>query len=114
MKANDPASPIRPRLHSAQLCCAQAVPLSLSYRRRRNAVSPSCACIAAVPRHRQGKREPAHDRAAVPHASHLKYPIESMRQRLSEGITASHPTMPQFRLEPDQIADVVAYIESLE
>lgn len=44
----------------------------------------------------------------------LKYPIESLRQRLSEGIIAAHPTMPQFRLEPDQIADVVAYLESLE
>ena len=44
----------------------------------------------------------------------FKYPIEGMRQRLSEGITAGHPTMPQFRLDPDQIADVVAYIESLE
>ncbi len=44
----------------------------------------------------------------------FKYPIESMRQRLSEGITAGHPTMPQFRLDPDQIADVIAYIESLK
>ena len=44
---------------------------------------------------------------------HLKFPIESLRRRLSEGITASHPTMPQFRLEPDQLADVIAYLETL-
>jgi mono/diheme cytochrome c family protein len=44
---------------------------------------------------------------------HLKYPIESLRRPLSEGITASHPTMPQFRLEPDQVADVLAYLETL-
>jgi cytochrome c len=44
---------------------------------------------------------------------HLKYPIESLQRRLSEGITAAHPTMPQFRLEADQVADVVAYLESL-
>jgi cytochrome c len=43
----------------------------------------------------------------------LKHPIESLRRRLSEGITASHPTMPQFRLELDQVADVVAYLETL-
>jgi cytochrome c len=43
----------------------------------------------------------------------LKHPIESLRRRLAEGITASHPTMPQFRLEPDQLADVVAYLETL-
>jgi cytochrome c len=45
---------------------------------------------------------------------HLKYPIESLRRPLSEGITAAHPTMPQFRLDPDQIADVIAYLKTLE
>jgi cytochrome c len=45
---------------------------------------------------------------------HLKYPIESLRRPLSEGISASHPTMPQFRLDPDQIADVLAYLKTLE
>src|SRR5262249_30784721 len=37
---------------------------------------------------------------------HLKFPIESLRRRLAEGIVAGHPTMPQFRLDPDQLADV--------
>jgi mono/diheme cytochrome c family protein len=27
---------------------------------------------------------------------------------------ATHPTMPQFRLDPDQISDVIAYIETLQ
>jgi cytochrome c len=44
---------------------------------------------------------------------HLKYPVESLRRRLSEGIIAGHPTMPQFRLDADQVADVVAYLETL-
>lgn len=26
----------------------------------------------------------------------------------------THPTMPQFRLEADQISDVLAYIQTLE
>src|SRR5215510_6296512 len=47
-------------------------------------------------------------------ALHLKYPIESLQRPLSEGISASHPTMPQFRLDPDQIADVIAYLKTLE
>jgi cytochrome c len=38
---------------------------------------------------------------------HLKFPIESLRRRLAEGIVADHPTMPQFRLDPDQLADVI-------
>jgi cytochrome c len=45
---------------------------------------------------------------------HLKFPIESLQRRLSEGIIANHPTMPQFRLDADQIADVIAFMKSLE
>ncbi len=48
------------------------------------------------------------------HTLHLKFPIESLQRRLSEGITASHPTMPQFRLDADQINDVIAYLKTLE
>src|SRR5215831_9008620 len=45
---------------------------------------------------------------------HLKLPIESLRRRLAEGIVVDHPTMPQFRLEPDQLADVMAYLQTFE
>jgi cytochrome c len=45
---------------------------------------------------------------------HLKYPVENLERRFAEGITASHPTMPQFRLDPGQIADVLAYLKTLE
>jgi mono/diheme cytochrome c family protein len=45
---------------------------------------------------------------------HLKYPIESLQRPLSEGIIVGHPTMPQFRLESDQVTDVIAYLKTLE
>jgi cytochrome c len=45
---------------------------------------------------------------------HLRYPIESLRRPLSEGISAGHPTMPQFRLDPDQLEDVLTYLKSLQ
>jgi cytochrome c len=45
---------------------------------------------------------------------HAKYPIENLRRPLSEGIIAGHPTMPQFRLEADQVTDVIAYLEALQ
>jgi cytochrome c len=45
---------------------------------------------------------------------HQKFPIESLRPRLAEGIMATHPTMPQFRLDADQISDGLAYIETLQ
>jgi mono/diheme cytochrome c family protein len=43
-----------------------------------------------------------------------RVPAESLARRLGEGIIANHPTMPQFQLEPDQVADVIAYLQSLE
>jgi mono/diheme cytochrome c family protein len=45
---------------------------------------------------------------------HRKYPVENLRRPLSEGIIANHPTMPQFRLDADQINDVIAFMTSLE
>jgi mono/diheme cytochrome c family protein len=33
---------------------------------------------------------------------------------LAEGIVTGHPAMPEFRLEPDQIGDIIAYLKSLE
>jgi len=45
---------------------------------------------------------------------HLKFPIETMRRRLSEDISAAHPTMPTFRLDADQISDVLAYLKTFE
>lgn len=45
---------------------------------------------------------------------HLRYPVENLEESLSEGIITGHPSMPQFRLDPGQIADVIAYLKSLE
>ena len=45
---------------------------------------------------------------------HLRYPVESLAESLAEGIRTGHPTMPEFRLDPGQIRDVIAYLKSLE
>ena len=45
---------------------------------------------------------------------HLRYPIDTLEESLAEGIVTGHPTMPQFRLEPDQINDVISYLKTLE
>ena len=45
---------------------------------------------------------------------HRNYPVESLEESLAEGIMTGHPTMPQFRLDPGQIGDVIAYLKSLE
>jgi len=45
---------------------------------------------------------------------HQKYPVESLQEALAEGIVTGHPTMPEFRLDPGQVGDVIAYLKSLE
>jgi cytochrome c len=45
---------------------------------------------------------------------HARYPVEDLAESLAEGIRTGHPTMPEFRLDPGQVADVIAYLKSLE
>jgi mono/diheme cytochrome c family protein len=43
-----------------------------------------------------------------------RYPLENLEEALAEGIVTSHPDMPEFRLEPDQIGDLMAFLRSLQ
>jgi mono/diheme cytochrome c family protein len=45
---------------------------------------------------------------------HQRYRIETLAESLAEGIVTGHPTMPEFRLEPDQINDFLAFLKTLE
>jgi cytochrome c len=45
---------------------------------------------------------------------HERYPVESLEEALSEGITTGHPSMPEFKLDPGQVGDFVAFLKSLE
>ena len=45
---------------------------------------------------------------------HERYPVENLEEPLAEGIITGHPSMPEFKLDPGQIADVIAYLKSLE
>ena len=45
---------------------------------------------------------------------HLHYPVEDLEEPLAEGIITGHPTMPEFRFDPGQVGDVIAYLKSLE
>jgi mono/diheme cytochrome c family protein len=44
----------------------------------------------------------------------LRYPVEDLAESFAEGIATGRPTMPEFRLDPVQIGDVIAYLKSLE
>ena len=59
------------------------------------------------------------DRSAFPNAPafrdlHKRYPIASIGEALAEGILTGHPAMPEFRFAPNQVAEVLAYLESIQ
>lgn len=65
--------------------------------------------------HAIDKASPSPLRIAPPFRTlHEKYPVESLQEALAEGIVTGHPTMPEFRFEPDQINDFLTYLKSLE
>ena len=41
-------------------------------------------------------------------------PVEDLQEPLAEGIVTGHPTMPEFRFDPGQVGDIIAYLKSLE
>lgn len=43
-----------------------------------------------------------------------RYPVEDLEEPLAEGVVTGHPTMPEFRFQPDQIGDFIAFLKSLE
>ena len=45
---------------------------------------------------------------------HERYPVEMLQEALAEGIVTGHPTMPEFRFDPDQINDFLVFLKSLE
>ena len=42
------------------------------------------------------------------------YPVNALEEAFAEGILVGHPDMPEFRLSPAQIDDLLAYIESVQ
>jgi cytochrome c len=45
-----------------------------------------------------------------------KYPISNLQEALAEGIAVGHRgvEMPEYTFEPDQIDDIIAYLESIQ
>jgi cytochrome c len=73
-------------------------------------VRANCASCHAI-----DKVSPSPLREAPPFRQlHLRYPVENLAEALAEGIVTGHPTMPEFRLDPDQVGDVIAFLKSLE
>jgi mono/diheme cytochrome c family protein len=98
---------------AAALCAptdAMAQAFSPAEQRGQTFVSMHCAACHSI-----AKVGPSPIREAPPfRILHTRYPVESLQEALAEGITTGHPSMPQFRLDPGQIQDVLSYLKSLE
>lgn len=65
--------------------------------------------------HAIDKVSPSPLKAAPPFRDlHRRYPVESLEEALAEGIVTGHPSMPEFRLDPGQISDLIAFLKTLE
>ena len=88
----------------------QAQQMSPSVQRGLAFVRTNCSRCHSI-----DKISPSPLRAAPPfRVLHLRYPIDTLEEAFAEGIVTGHPSMPEFRLETDQIADVLAFLKSLE
>jgi mono/diheme cytochrome c family protein len=45
---------------------------------------------------------------------HNRYPVEDLAEALAEGILVGHPEMPELRFEPQQIEDIIHYLEEIQ
>jgi mono/diheme cytochrome c family protein len=43
-----------------------------------------------------------------------RYPLDALEEAFVEGITTGHPDMPEFVATPEQVADILAYIDTLQ
>lgn len=43
-----------------------------------------------------------------------RYPLSDLEEALAEGILVGHPMMPEFKLQPAQIDDLIAYLTSIQ
>lgn len=45
---------------------------------------------------------------------HERYPVTDLKRPLTEGIIAGHPTMAQFRFDPDRVDDLLEFMKTLQ
>lgn len=75
----------------------------------RDLLTANCANCHAVGRQGASKLP-----AAVPFRVIAKrYPPANLAEALAEGIVTGHPGMPQFTFTPEEIGNILTYLESL-
>ena len=94
----------------SMLCMTEAYAQTPAAQRGLNFIRANCARCHAI-----DKVSPSPLGIAPPFRDlHKRYPVESLQEAFAEGIQTGHQNMPEFRLEADQIGDVMAYFKTLE
>lgn len=73
-------------------------------------VDVHCAACHAVTRNDRSK----HREAPALRTLSKNYPVAALEESLAEGIVVGHPDMPEFRFRPEDVAAVIAYLESIQ
>lgn len=55
-----------------------------------------------------------HPRAPAFRTLSSRYPLDALSEALAEGIVVGHTGMPQIQLEPQEIKDLIAYLETIQ
>jgi cytochrome c len=85
---------------------------ALAQRAQRGVVIARTYCVNC---HSIDKVSPSPLKDAPPFRDlHKKYPVEGLQEALAEGIVTGHPSMPEFRFDPDQIGDFIAFLNALK
>ena len=95
---------------ASSMICGPALGQDPKAQRGRGLLQAHCAQCHAI-----GRLEASPLGIAPPFRElHKRYPVEDLAESLAEGIVTGHPTMPEFRFDPAQIGDVIAYLKTLE
>lgn len=43
-----------------------------------------------------------------------RYDVSTLQEALAEGITVGHPAMPELQFSPDEVAALIAYLETIQ
>jgi cytochrome c len=65
--------------------------------------------------HAIGTTGDSHNPAAPPFRTFSHhYPVTALEEAFAEGILVGHPAMPEFSFTPEQIDDLLSYLESVQ
>jgi mono/diheme cytochrome c family protein len=102
--------PFAALLAFARLPANSADALSPAAQRGLRVVTNNCARCHAI-----DKVSESPVRLAPPFRTlHERYPVEDLEESLGEGIVTGHPMMPEFRFDPGEVHDIIAYLKTLE